>query len=64
VEIQVKIVETIKQDYVSYTYKCKLVHNMLVKLKDWIALTDKIQERELIKKYQTACKLPKSQNID
>ena len=63
-DIRVRIVETIKRDYVSYTYKCESVHDILVKLKDRLAPTDKIRERELIEQYRTACKPPKSQNIE
>jgi hypothetical protein len=63
-EIRVRIVESIKRDYVAYTHKCETVHDILVKLKDRIAPTDKIRKRELIEQYKSACKPPKSQGID
>jgi hypothetical protein len=59
-EIRIRIVETIKRDYVAYTHKCNTVYDMLVKLKDRIAPTDKIRERDLIEQYKSACKPPKS----
>jgi hypothetical protein len=59
-DIRKQIVETIKQDYVSYTHKCDTVYDILVKLKDRIAPTDKIRERELIEQYRAACKPPKA----
>jgi len=63
-DIRIRVVETIKRDYVSYTHKCATVHDMLVKLKDRIAPTDKIRERQLIEQYKSACKPPKSQGIE
>jgi hypothetical protein len=59
-EIRIRIVETIKGDYVAYTHKCNTVYDILVKLKDRIAPTDKIRERDLIEQYKSACKPPKS----
>ena len=63
-ELRKQIVETIKRSYVSYTHKCDTVHDVAVKLKDRVAPTDKIRERELIEQYKTACKPPKPQNIE
>jgi len=63
-DIRKQIVETIKRDYVSFTHKCDTVHDILVRLKDRIAPTDKIRERELIEQYKSACKPPKAQNIE
>ena len=41
-DISIRIVETIKRDYVSYTHQCDTAYEMLVKLKERVALTNKI----------------------
>jgi hypothetical protein len=63
-DIRIRIVESLKRDYISYSHNCDSVHDLLVKLKERIAPTDKIRERELIKLYRAACKPPKAQNIE
>jgi hypothetical protein len=59
-DVRIRIVESLKRDYISYTHNCETVHDLLVKLKERIAPTDKIWERELIEQYKAACKPPKS----
>jgi hypothetical protein len=63
-DIRIQIVETIKRDYVSYTHNCDSVYDILVKLEERIAPTDKIRERELIEQYKAACKPPEAQGIE
>jgi hypothetical protein len=63
-DIRIRIVESLKRDYISYTHRCESVYDLLVKLKERIAPTDKIRERELIEQYKTACKPPKAQGIE
>ncbi len=63
-DIRIRIVESLKRDYISYTHHCDSVYDLLVKLKERIATTDKIRERELIEQYKTACKPPKAQGIE
>ena len=55
-DIRIKIIESIKRDYITYTYNCTTVRSLLLILKDRIAPIDKIRERELIKQYKAIYK--------
>lgn len=59
-DIRAEIIKTIKQDFISYTHNTETVYDLLVKLKERIAPTDKIHKRELITVYKAACKPPKA----
>src|ERR1700730_10239084 len=63
-DIRVEIIKSIKRDFISYTHNTETVYDLLVKLKDRIAPTDKIRKRELITAYKAACKPPKAQNVE
>jgi hypothetical protein len=60
VDIRAEIIKTIKRDFISYTHNTETVYDLLVKLKERIAPTDKIRKRELITTYKAACKPPKA----
>ncbi len=58
--IRIRIIKSIKQDYLSYIHNYNTIYNILVKLKDRISLIDKIREQELIDDYQKAYASPKA----
>jgi hypothetical protein len=49
-DIHTRIQETIKQGFLTYTFKCNTVYKMLVNLKNRFALNNSAREQELVLK--------------
>jgi hypothetical protein len=47
-DIRTYIQETIKQGFLTYTFKCNTTYKMLVNLKNRFALSDSAKEQELV----------------
>ena len=58
-DLRIRIQETVKRDYLSYTFKCNSAYDMLVKLKQRFAPLDNAQKRELIAEWKKLQKSPK-----
>ena len=58
------IQETISRSYLTYTLDCDTAYDMLVKLKQRVAPTDRAREAEMINKYNKLKKAPKTQSLD
>jgi hypothetical protein len=58
------IQETISRPYLPYTFKCETPYEMLVKLKQRIAPTDRAREVELVNRYNKMKKGPNNQSMD
>ena len=60
----VRILESLSQAIVPYVYHCKSPNEMLVKLKQQFATTDKTREKEVLVRYREMCKPPSTKNLE
>ena len=58
------ILELITQAIIPYIYHCKSPKEILAKLKQQFATTDKTQEKEVLAQYREVCKPPSTKNLE
>ena len=63
-ELRVRIQETIKRDYLPYTYKCDTAHQMLVRLMGRFAPTDRARKQELVSEWRKLQEAPMGDHSD
>lgn len=59
-----RILESIAQQIIPYTYYCDTPKDILAKLKQQFAPTDKTREKEVLVRYQQLCEPPQSRNLE